>query len=164
MCKHGVVGSETSALIDVICRRAYLSHSFADLDEMKLPRPTTKAGVLKTSKRDNKGKLPKNHPAIKFLADLCHRVQTFRKYLWRLKDGEKKKSEINVVDCLRLKRNYAWWLFTGRTLSFEDFQLSCRSPILHHFNDHFNMWDLVPTQRQEQVRISKAHKVQEQGR
>jgi hypothetical protein len=134
--------SETSAFIDIICidddasTRAYLSHSFADLDENNLPRPTTKAGVPKTAKRDDKGRLPKNHPVIKFLADLCHRVRTFGKYLWRLKNLGKKKSEINVVDCLRLKRNYAWWLFSGRTLSFEEFQLSCRSPILHHFNDH----------------------------
>jgi hypothetical protein len=49
---------------------------------------------------------------------------------------EEGRSKINVFDCLQLKRNYAWWLFSGRSLSFEDFQLSCRSPILHHFNDH----------------------------
>jgi hypothetical protein len=101
-----------------------------------LPRPTTKAGVPKTAKRDDKGRLPRNHPVIVFLADLCHRVRTFGKYLWRLKNGGKKKSEINVVDCLRLKRNYAWWLFSGRTQTFEDFQASCKSPVLHHFNDH----------------------------
>jgi hypothetical protein len=134
--------SETSAFIDVICidddasTRAYLSHCFADLDALLLPRPTTKAGVRKTAKRDDKGRLPRNHPAITFLADLCHRVRTFGKYLWRLLNEGKKKSEINVVDCLRLKRNYAWWLFSGRTLSFEEFQLSCKSPVLHHFNDH----------------------------
>jgi hypothetical protein len=52
------------------------------------------------------------------------------------KNGQKVKSEINAVDCLQLKQNYAWWLFSGKSLSFEDFQLSCRSPILHHFNDH----------------------------
>jgi hypothetical protein len=134
--------SETRAFIDVICidddatTKAYLTHCFADLDEMMRPHPTTKAGVPKTSKRDDKGRLPKNHPVIKFLADLCHRVRTFGKYLWRLKNGGKKKSEMNVIDCLRLKRNYAWWLFSGRTLSFEEFKQSCRSPVLHHFNDH----------------------------
>jgi hypothetical protein len=59
--------SETSKFIDVICidedasRRAYLSHSFAALDKMKLSRPTTKAGVTKASKRDDKGKLPESH-------------------------------------------------------------------------------------------------------
>jgi hypothetical protein len=134
--------SETSAFIDVICidhdarRRAYLSHRFADLDEMKLPRPTTKAGITKTSKRDDKEKLPKNHPPIKFLADLCHPVRTFGKYLWRLKNGGKKKSKIIAVNCLGLKRNYAWWLFSGRSLLSKDFQLSCRCLILHHFNHH----------------------------
>jgi hypothetical protein len=43
---------------------------------------------------------------------------------------------MNVVDCLRLKRKYAWWLFSGQTLTFEEFERSCRSPVLHHFNDH----------------------------
>ena len=72
--------SDTRAFIDIICidddasTRAYLSHSFADLDEMLMPRPTTKAGIPKTAKRDDKGRLPKNHPVIMFLADLCHRV------------------------------------------------------------------------------------------
>jgi hypothetical protein len=92
--------------------------------------------VPKTAKRDDKGRLPRNHPVILFLADLCHRVRTFGKYLWCLKNGGKKKSEINVVDCLPLKRNYAWWLFSGRTQMFEEFKLSCKSPVLHNLNDH----------------------------
>jgi hypothetical protein len=72
--------SETRAFFDIICIeedasiRAYLLDCFANLDEINLPRPTTKAGVTKTSKRDDKGRLPKNHPPITFLANLCHRV------------------------------------------------------------------------------------------
>jgi hypothetical protein len=69
--------SDTRAFIDTICI-AYLSHSFANLDEMQMPRPTTKAGVPKTAKRDDKGKLLKIHPIIMFLADLCHRVRNLR--------------------------------------------------------------------------------------
>jgi hypothetical protein len=135
--------SETRAFINIICindnastKVSYLSHSFAKLDDLLMLRPTRKAGVPKTAKRDDKGGLAKNHPPITFLADLCHRVRTFGKYLRALKKGGKKKSESNGVDCLRLKQNYAWWLFSGRTLTFKDFKLSCRSPILHHFNDH----------------------------
>ncbi len=85
--------SDTRAFIDIICidddasTRAYLSHSFAYLDAMQMPRQTTKAGVPKTAKGDNKGRLPKNHTIITFLADLHHHVQTFGKYLWRLKNG-----------------------------------------------------------------------------
>jgi hypothetical protein len=116
--------------------KAALSHSFADLDALLKAHPTTKKGVPKTAKRDDKGRLPKNHPVITFLADLCHRVRTFGKYLWNLKQGGKRKSTMNIVDCLRLKRNYAWWLFSGRTLTFDEFKRSCRSPVLHHFNDH----------------------------
>jgi hypothetical protein len=43
---------------------------------------------------------------------------------------------MNDVDCLRLKRNYAWWIFTGASLTFEEFENSALSPVLHHFNDH----------------------------
>ncbi len=134
--------SEISAFIKIICinkdasTRAYLSHSFTGLDALLMPRPKTKAGVPKNAKRDDKGRRPRNNPPSVFLADLCHRGRTFGKYLWRLKTAGKKKSEINVVDCLRLKRNYAWWLFSGRTQTFDEFQLSCKSPVLHHFNDH----------------------------
>jgi hypothetical protein len=53
-----------------------------------------------------------------------------------LKAGGKKRSVMNVVGCLRLKRNYAWWLFSGRRLSFTEFKKSAKSPVLHHFNDH----------------------------
>jgi hypothetical protein len=72
--------SETRAFKDIICidggasTITYLSHSFADLDAMQMPRPTTKVGVQKTAKRSNKGRLPKNHPPTKFLAGLCHRI------------------------------------------------------------------------------------------
>jgi hypothetical protein len=134
--------SETRAFIDIFCidddasTGAYLSHSFANLDVMQMPCPTTKAGVPKRVKQDDKGRLPKNHPIITFLANLCHCVRTFGKYLWHLKNGGNNESKINVVDCLQLKRNYAWWLFSGRTQMFEDFQLSCKGPVLHHFNNH----------------------------
>jgi hypothetical protein len=89
--------SEMRAFIEIICidddasTRAYLSHSFADLYELLLPRPTTKGGVPKTAKRDDKGRLPRNHPVIVFLADLCHRVRTFGKHLWRLKKWRKEE-------------------------------------------------------------------------
>jgi hypothetical protein len=42
---------------------------------------------------------------------------------------------MSVIDCLRLKRNYAWWFFLGHTQSLEEFKLSCKIPVLHHFND-----------------------------
>jgi hypothetical protein len=101
--------SEILAFIDIIClnndamTKAYLHHSYANLDTLLMPRPKNKKGEPKRSKKDNKGQLPRNHPAINFLADLCHGVYTFGKYLylWALLKGGKKKSEINVVDCLR---------------------------------------------------------------
>ena len=129
------------AVIIVICidddatTKAYLAHCFADLAELGLPRPTTKKGGPKTA-RDDKGQLPKDHPVIKFLADLSHRIRTFAKYLYALKNVGKKQSEMNDVDCLRLKRNFAWWLFSGIELTFEEFTDSALSPVLHHFNDH----------------------------
>jgi hypothetical protein len=56
--------------------------------------------------------------------------------LGALKAEGKKRSVLNVVDCLRLKRSYAWWLFSGRRLSFMEFKKSAKSPVLHQFNDH----------------------------
>ncbi len=47
-----------------------------------------------------------------------------------------KKNEMNAIDCLRLKQNYSWWLFSAVKLTYEEFKQSAESPILHHFNDH----------------------------
>jgi hypothetical protein len=115
------------AFIKVICldnnatTKAYLAHSFVDLDKKGLPRPTTKKGMPKTTARDNKGKLLGLHPVISFLADLSHQVQTYAKYLYALKNIWRKESEMNDVDCLHLKRNFAWWLFSGIGLTYEEF-------------------------------------------
>jgi hypothetical protein len=46
--------SVTRAFIDIICI-AYLSHSFANLDAMRMPRPTTKAEVPKQPKETTRG-------------------------------------------------------------------------------------------------------------
>jgi hypothetical protein len=51
--------------------------------------------------------LGKDHPAIKRMADLSHEVRMFAKYLYVLKTMGLAKSEMNDVDCLSLKRNYA---------------------------------------------------------
>jgi hypothetical protein len=130
------------AFVDFICldddasTKAYVAHDFQSLDEKGLPRPTNKQGIPKTAKRDDKGRLPKDHPVIVFLADLSHRIRTYAKYLYALKKVGRKTSEMNDVDCLRLKRNFAWWLFSGIQLSYEEFRDAAMSPVLHHFNDH----------------------------
>jgi hypothetical protein len=126
----------TICIDDDASTKAYCSPKFEDLDAMNIPRPTNRKGEPKRLKKDDKCQLPKNHPPINFLADLCHQVRTFGKYLWNLKSDGKKKSDITVIDCMRLKRNYAWWLFSGRRLSFEEYEESSKSPVLHHFNDH----------------------------
>jgi hypothetical protein len=89
------------AFISIICynndatTRAYLQHCFANLDWKNLPRSTNKKSEPKTGKRNNKGQLGKDHPVIKFLADLSHQVCTFAKYLYALKNVPKGKSEMN---------------------------------------------------------------------
>jgi hypothetical protein len=45
---------------------------FADLLATNLPQPLDKKGEPETGKVNNKGKLCKDHPVIKFLADLSH--------------------------------------------------------------------------------------------
>jgi hypothetical protein len=83
--------SEIAAFIELICidndasTKAYLQHSFADLDFNNLPCPNNKKGEPKTGKRNDKGKLGKDHPAIKFLTDLSHQVRMFAKYVYALK-------------------------------------------------------------------------------
>jgi hypothetical protein len=62
------------------------------------------------------------------------------------------------VDCLRLKRNYAWWLFTGTKLTYEEFQNSCRSPILHHFNDHSTCGTWCKHTEKNEVELKKLKK------
>jgi hypothetical protein len=65
--------SEIAASIELICidddalTKAYLQHLFADLDFSNLPHPKNKKGEAKTGKRNSKGKLGKDHPAIKSL-------------------------------------------------------------------------------------------------
>jgi hypothetical protein len=55
--------SEIAAFIEIICidndasTKAYLQHSFADLDFNNILRPNNKKGEAKTGKRNNKGKL-----------------------------------------------------------------------------------------------------------
>jgi hypothetical protein len=127
-------------VIELICidddalTKAYLQHLFEDLDSNNLPCSKNKKREPKTGKRNDKGRLRKDHPAIKFLADLSHRVRTFAKYLCALKMMGKAKSEMN--DCLHLKHNYAWWLFTRTKLTYKEFRDSAKNLILHHFNDH----------------------------
>jgi hypothetical protein len=116
---------EISALIDIVCidddptTKPYLSHCFADLDAVKeIAQPMNTKGDPKTSTKEDKGQLPRDHPVTAFLTDLSHCIRSFAKYLYALKPLLKKKSEMNNVDCLRLKRNCAWWIFIGSLLMY----------------------------------------------
>jgi hypothetical protein len=136
---HGQV----STFIDVVCinndatAKTYLSHCFADLDLKEIPCPANSKGEPKTSTRDDKGQLTRDHNLVMtFLANLCQCVHLFANYLYALKPLSKTKSEMNDVDCLQLKRNYAWWIFTGASLTYDEFKNSAMSHVLHHFNNH----------------------------
>ena len=43
---------------------------------------------------------------------------------------------MNKIDCLRLKRNFAWWLFTASHTDIVDFGKSGLAVVEHHFNNH----------------------------
>jgi hypothetical protein len=79
---------QVSAFIELVCMdddattKSFLNHCFADLAFKELPRPTNSKGDPKTSTRDDKGKLTRDHPVLKFLANLCHQVCLFAKYLY----------------------------------------------------------------------------------
>jgi hypothetical protein len=162
---------EIAAFIELICidddasTKAYLCHSFFELDSKNIPRPKNKKGEPKTGKKNDKGQLWKDHPIIVFLADLSHRVRTFAKYLYALKTLGVGKSEMNAIDCLRLKRNYAWWLFTGTKLTFEEFRNQAKSPILHHFNDHSQCgtWCQHTKKSKDELRKLKKYRCKERN-
>ncbi len=102
---------------------------------------------------------------IKFLANLSHRVRTFAKYVYKLKKAAKKTSEMNGVDALRLKRNYAWWLFSGVNLTYAQFKQSAKSPVLHHFNDHSHCgtWCKHTTKSEEELSKLKKYRCKKQN-
>jgi hypothetical protein len=161
--------AQVRAFIACICidddatTKAHLQHSFEDLAEKGLPRPTTKKGKPKTGEKNNKGRLPKDHPVLDFLADLSHRVRTYGKYLWVLKNQGKKRSEMTLVDSLRLKRNFAWWLFSGINITYDQFRDSAQSPVLHHFNDHTQCgtWCRHRTKTKAQLGLLKKYRCKE---
>jgi hypothetical protein len=70
---------------------------------------------------------------------------------------------MNDIDCLRLKRNYAWWLFSGVSLTFEQFQHSAPSPVLHHFNDHSRCgtWCKHTTKSEDELKKLKKYRCKE---
>ncbi len=65
---------------------------------------------------------------------------------------------MNDVDCLRLKRNYVWWIFTGASLTFEEFENSALSPVLHHFNDHSTCGTWCHHRNKDQQELAKLKK------
>ena len=114
--------------------RAILQHSYAELIEAGLldEWPLTPKGKKKT----DSGKLILDHPTITFLSDLCHRIRSFGKYLYAEERKTKAESQMTKVDCLRLKRNFAWWLFTCQTDSLDEMRKSGYAVVYHHFNNH----------------------------
>jgi hypothetical protein len=65
---------------------------------------------------------------------------------------------MNNVDCLCPKRNYAWWIFTGASLTFKKFQNSAMSPVLHHFNDHSKWGTWCHHRNKDEEELAKLQK------
>ncbi len=65
---------------------------------------------------------------------------------------------MNNVDCLRLKRNYAWWIFTGASLAYNEFKNSVMHPVLHHFNDHSESGTCCHHRNKDQHELAKLKK------
>ena len=131
-------------LDDDASTRAILSHSYKELiDAGKMETwPLTAKG----NRKSDSGKLPLDHPEIIFFSDLCHRVRSFGKYLYVEERKAKKDSTMTKVDCLRLKRNFAWWLFTSRHDTLEEFKNAGMAVVEHHFNNHQYCGEWCPHQ------------------
>jgi hypothetical protein len=54
--------------------------------------------------------------------------------MYALKNVPKGQSEMNNIDCLRLKRNYAWWLFSGVNLTYANFKYDTTIHLPVHMN------------------------------
>jgi hypothetical protein len=66
---------------------------------------------------------------------------------------------MNNVDCLRLKPNYAWWLFSGVNITHDKFKESVRSPILHHFNDHLKRGTWCKCTTKGELKLKKTEEI-----
>ena len=87
--------------------RALLRHSLEELlvkvTDFNWPRDVKGRKLPK-----NVGKLPWDHPVIKFLADLTHRIRTFGKHVFQLAAAPKSTSTCTLVDAYHLKRNFGY--------------------------------------------------------
>jgi hypothetical protein len=116
-----IIGFHKGLLTTLICQLGF-----------QKPAPTNEQkGQNKTGKQNDKGKLGQDYPVIEFLADLSHRVRAFAKYLYALKNTTMGQSEMNDINFLRLKRNCAWWIFSGVNLTYKEFEQSAGILMLH---------------------------------
>ena len=131
--KEKNVTIEKVILDDDSTTKSLLVHS---LKEQGIPRSNWPRYPSGSIKPDN-GKLPLDHPKIEFLADINHQVRSFGKQVWGLYYAPKSVCDISKHAVMRLKRNYAYCLFQGKSKSsFEDFKTSTGAVIDHVFDSH----------------------------
>jgi hypothetical protein len=90
----------------------------------------------KVPKSKDVGRLPVDHPVIKFLADLMHQIRCFGRYVFGLANAPQSTSTCSMVDTYRLKRNFGYCLLSYHTSEFDIFQEKSKAVLEHHFNNH----------------------------
>lgn len=98
---------------------------------------TTKAILShRTNEKGSRGELPPEHPPLTFRSDKNHQVRCFGKHVWALARQPKKTCILTKVDAKRLKRNFPYFIFSGPSREFDEWQKSSRAVYKHVFDDH----------------------------
>jgi hypothetical protein len=117
--------------------RALVSHCLAELakNNPAFEWPVDDKGK-KIPKSKDVGQLPLDHPVVRFLADLMHRIRCFGKYVFALALAPQSTSTCTMVDAYRLKRNFGYWILSYHKYDFDIFQAKSKAVVEHHFNNH----------------------------
>jgi hypothetical protein len=138
--KHQSIQAFVSEMVldDGASTRALLSHSLHELAKMvvNFEWPVD----LNRKKYRNQKMLVSyhhpDHPTIRFLGDLTHRIHCFGKYVFGLENSSLSTWTCILVDAYRLKHNFGYWLLSSHMETFDIFTEKSKVVVEHHFNCH----------------------------
>jgi hypothetical protein len=127
--------------------RSKLSHSMAErvaagtmMEAKRRYKPKTPGRL--GSKKNDKGELPLDHPAIVKHSDVNHFTKNYKGELFLQVAMPKSKSETCKADAMRLSRNLSYMISQRKPTSdnkdcpFKDFQIAGEASFEHHWNNH----------------------------
>jgi hypothetical protein len=82
------------------------------------------------------GKLPPEHPGVKCLYDMNHRLRCLSSKEYALAYAALKVSTLNSVDVMRLKQNTRYAIMQNINGSVHELQKAVENVLEHHFGAH----------------------------